>query len=436
LSIINQDKNNKVLTQDKQKPRLFYGWIIVIATAVIGSVTPSLAMLNFGLFIKVMGDELGIGRSMFGWAQTARQVAGSISGPVLGKMVDRFGSRVMLAIAVVVTGAGMIGLSYVFHSWQMILMFGFMGIIGVGGPGGSIITSIPIFKWFLRNRGKAIAYTAIGAPIGAIIFIPLTQILISSVGWRQAWIILAIIGVTVVLPLSLIFIRRQPEDMGLYPDGISPAKENSINPDSNIIFHDEVSWTVQEAIHSKAFWQLVVAFSLMSLATGSIGLHRIPAFMDRGLDPKLVSYATAFDACMAGTSTFISGLLVRRFSARFISIAGFCFLGAATIFTIHAYTFPVMFMSVVMFGLGIGCQMFAANFLWAEYYGRQNLGSIMGVVAPITMIVGGIGPPLAGYVHDAIGRYDPMWWVSVGLIAISVVILFTTRTPKKAAITV
>ncbi len=418
--------------QTKPQPRFFYGWIIVGVMAAAGAVTPALATLNFGLFIKIMGDELGIGRSMFGWAMTARQVAGSASGPILGKLIDRFGSRVILAIAAVITGTGMIGLSFILHSWQMVLMFGIMGIIGFGGPGGGLVTSIPVLKWFVHNRGKAIAFSALGIPLGALIFIPLTQILIASRGWREAWVILAVLTTAIVVPLSLIFVRRQPEDMGLRPDGAPSTHKHSLDSTPPTIVHDEVAWTLHEAIHTGAFWSLVIAFSFMFLGMGSVGVHRIPAFMDRGLDPRLISYATAFDAIMAGTSTFVSGLLVRRIRARFIGVVSFFLLAAATVLTIYAYSFPVMFLSMAFFGLGIGGMIFSSNFLWAEYYGRRHLGTIMGVVAPITMIVGGIGPPLAGYIRDTTGHYDPMWWTSVGLMTLSAVILVTAPAPRKA----
>jgi MFS family permease len=424
------DQNQETAPSNKHNQKLFYGWIIVATMAVVGAVVPAMAMLNFGLFIKVMGEDLGIGRSMFGWAMTARQITGAVTGPVVGRLLDRFGSRIMLAIAVFVSAAGMIGLSRISNSWHLLVMFGIIGLMGLGGPGGSMITSVPIFKWFVQNRGKAIAYTALGSPIGALLFIPLTQILITSRGWREAWVILAILGAVIILPLSLIFIRRQPEDMGLLPDGLSDVQTESLNSSPSRV--KEVNWTAEEAVHTGTLWKLVIAFSLMNLATGSVGLHRIPAFMDRGLDPQMVSYATAFDALMAGISTFISGMVVRRFSAKYVCLIGFSCLGIATLLTIHAYSFPVMFLSVVFFGFGIGGMMFSNNFLWAEYYGRQNLGSILGIAAPVTVIIGGIGAPLAGYVYDAVGDYGPIWWVSVGLIVLSVIILFTVRAPRKS----
>ena len=75
---------------------MFYGWVIVGVMAATGAVSMAMGALNFGLFIKPMGDELGIGRSTFGWAQTARQVASAVTSPSVGWLLDRSGSRVML----------------------------------------------------------------------------------------------------------------------------------------------------------------------------------------------------------------------------------------------------------------------------------------------------------------------------------------------------
>jgi MFS family permease len=139
--------------------------------AVVAAITPSLATLNFGLFIKPMGNELGIGRSIFGWAMTARHVGSAVASPIVGRLVDRFGSRIMLAIASIVVGAAIFGLGFIQHSWQLVLLFAAMGFIGIGGP-GALVTSVPIFKWFIRNRGKAVSFTSLGTPVGAVIFTP------------------------------------------------------------------------------------------------------------------------------------------------------------------------------------------------------------------------------------------------------------------------
>ena len=396
-----------------------------------GAVSMAMGSLNFGLFIKPMGDDLGIGRAAFGWAQTARQGAGALSSPIVGPLLDRFGSRVMLPFAALTTGLAMFGLANMQHAWHLVVLFSLIGFVGMSGP-GALITSVPVLKWFVRDRGRAIAYTSLGIPVGAVLFVPLTQILIDAVGWRMAWVILAIIGVSVIVPLGAVFLRRQPEDMGMLPDGGHPADDGSAAGASmgERSAESEVSWSLQEAIRTTTLWRLVIVFSAVQLATGTVALHRIAAFMDRGLDPTLVSFATAFDAVCAGAATFVFGMLVRRVPARFLGAIGFLMLASASMMTIWAYNVPIMATSMAVFGLGIGGMMFLQNFIWADYFGRESVGAIRGIVNPINLVVGGLGAPAAGYVRDITGSYDPAWWAGVALMVLGAVLTILTPPPR------
>ena len=414
-------------SETEERQRFFYGWIIVGVMAATGAVSMGMGSLNFGLFIKPMGDELGIGRAAFGWAQTARQGASSATSPLIGWLLDRYGSRVMLPVAALATGVAMIGLAYTASSWHLIVLFVVMGLVGMSGP-GALVTTVPVLKWFVRNRGKAVAFVGLGIPIGALLFIPLTQVLINEIGWRGAWLVLASIGICVIVPLALIFVRRQPEDLGMDPDGgIPPAsdlREGSAQ-------RDEVSWTVREAFRSSTLWRLVIVFSMVQLATGTVALHRIPAFMDRGMDPTLISFATAFDAVCAGGSTFLFGMLASKIPGRFLGAFGFMMLATASVLTIYATELPVMFVSMAIFGVGIGGMMFLNNYIWADYFGRAHVGGIRGIVNPINLVVGGIGAPAAGYVRDITGSYDPAWWIGVALMSAAALLTLLTGMPRK-----
>ena len=417
-----------------ERPRLFYGWVIVAVMGASGAVSMAMGSLNFGLFIKPMGDDLGIGRATFGWAQTARQGAGALSSPIVGPLLDRFGSRIMLPFAALTTGLAMFGLANMQEAWHLIVLFSLIGFVGMSGP-GALITSVPVLKWFVRDRGRAIAFMSLGIPVGAVLFVPLTQILIDALGWRTAWIILAIIGVSVIVPLGAIFIRRQPEDVGLVPDGGPPPNVGEAGASmGERSAESEVSWSLHDAIRTTTLWRLVIVFSAVQLASGTVALHRIAAFMDRGLDPTLISFATAFDAVCAGAATFVFGMLVKRVPVRFLGALGFMMLASASVMTIWAYNVPIMAISMAVFGLGIGGMMFLQNFIWADYFGRESVGSIRGVVNPINLVVGGLGAPAAGYVRDITGSYDPAWWAGVVLMTFGAVLTLLTpppRAPKK-----
>ncbi len=414
----------------RPRPRFFYGWVIVGVMAASGAVSMAMGSLNFGLFIKPMGDDLMIGRSTFGWSQTARQSAGALSSPVIGPLLDRFGARLLLPVAALATGAAMIGLSSMSQAWHLVALFAVMGLVGMSGP-GALVTSVPTLKWFVRNRGRAISFMSLGVPIGAMLFVPLTQFLIDGIGWRNAWIALAVLGVMIILPLALVFIRRQPEDMGLLPDGDDPlngADESQLSQSPQPV--EESTWTVRQAIRSSTLWRLVIVFSVVQLAIGTVALHRIAAFMDRGLDPTLVSFATAFDAVCAGVATFTFGMLVARIPARYLGGIGFAMLAAASVLTIYSINPLIMFISMAIFGFGIGGMMFLQNFIWADYFGRANVGGIRGLVNPINLVAGGLGAPAAGYVRDISGTYDPAWWVGVGLMIFAALLTIATPPPK------
>ncbi|MDP8921826.1 MAG: MFS transporter, partial [Chloroflexota bacterium] len=212
-------------TPAPRRAPFFYGWVIVAVMAAVGALSMALGSLNFGLFIKPMGDELGVGRAVFGWAQSSRQIASAVTAPVVGGLIDRFGVRVLLTVAALTTGGALICLGFVTDGWQIVALFALMGVVGMSGP-GALVTSVPVTKWFVRERARALAYMSLGIPVGGLLFVPLTQIFIDAFGWRMAWILLAILGTGLIVPLSMIFVRREPEDLGLLPDGGPPAATN------------------------------------------------------------------------------------------------------------------------------------------------------------------------------------------------------------------
>ena len=406
----------------KLKSKYFYGWNIVFIMAITSSMTMALGTLNFGLFIKPMGDELQIGRSFFGWAQTARQVVGGLTSPWMGIWVDKYGSRIILPLATLITGMGLILLGFNSSGILMIIIFGFIGITSLGGP-GALITTVPISKWFVSKRGKALAITSLGVPIGAMIFVPLTQYLIDFSGWRNTWIIFGLLAIIIIIPPSLVLLRRQPEDIGLLPDGEQSSEKNYID--------SEVSWEFSEAIKTSVFWRITICLTVISMATGTIAIHRIPAFMDRGLDPQLIAWSTAFDAVCAGISTFTVGNLVRRVGIRILGTISFLFLAFASWITIYAFSFFEIFISMAIFGLGIGGLMFIHSFIWADYFGRKNLGQIRGKVTPFILIIGGVGAPVAGYVRDFTGSYEIVWFIGMFMMFFTAALFFTCKKPEK-----
>ena len=252
----------------------------------------------------------------------------------------------MLPVAALITACAMVALSFLGSAngaVLMVVLFAMMGLVDLSAS-GALIISVPVLKWFVRERGKAIAFTGLGIPIGALNFVPLTQMFIDWWGWETAWVVPAAIVAGVIVPLAAIFVRRQPEDIGLLPDGDSPRKPsdkaaevaNGREPQPVPSADDEVSWTVREARRSPAFWSLTVVFSIVTLAIGTVALHRIPDFADRGFNTTLIANATAIGAVFAGVATFVFGRLVKYLHVRILGALGFSLLAIASVMTIYA----------------------------------------------------------------------------------------------------
>ncbi len=408
-----------------RKRPLFYGWVIVAVLALCNSAAGILAMFNFGLFFKPMGEDIGATRAMFGWTQSIRQVTNAVTSPITGRLLDKYGARIILPVAMTATCGLIFLLAFVNAPWQMLLIFGAMGLFGLTGSAG-LITSVPIAKWFVRKRGRAMAFAFLGSSIGAIILVPLTQVFIGAYGWRGAWASIAIMCFIAVVPISLIFLRRNPEDMGTAPDGDVQIKGVTAAP----IEEDGYQWTVREATRSPVFWRLMVAFSFTTLAQTSLGVHRVASFIDRGIDPRLVALAIAADATAATVSTLFMGFLYERLHARILGGASLLLMALAIFFTIIATDVPKMFLATITFGTSVSGISLLQNNLWAEYYGRRNVGAIRGLALPVVLILGATGPPVAGYVFDFTGGYTPVWSIGIGLMVSGALLLLFTRKPR------
>ena len=403
----------------------FYGWVIVVTLFLVNFATMATGTLNFGLFVIPMGEDLEMSRGFIGWSQTTRMLAGGVSGFILGRLLDRHGARLLIAVASITTGACMIGLFFVQNSWQFLGLFTLMGFIGLSAPGG-LLTSVPVAKWFVRHRGRALAIATTGLGMGGIAFMPITQLFIDGGGWRHAWLMLAVISMALTLPLALIFLRKQPEDLGLLPDG---GARKARNPQREPL-RDEAQWTAGQAMRTRTFWRLIVFFGVLGLAAGGGSIHRLPYWVEQGFDAGLVSIAFSADAAGAAFMALATGFLVERFPIRYvgaISSLGFAAAVGLMFVTFHPF---FLFASVILFGISVGANMIVTTYVWAEYYGRAFLGTIRGIVLPATLVTSGAGAPIAGYIYDFGDSYMPVWWILIGLYVLAAMVILGTRRPR------
>lgn len=413
-------------------PKPFYGWIVVSALSVAGGFTMSMGIGNFGVFVAPMQESLGIGSAPFGLGLTARLVGFAASGPIIGRILDRYGTRGPLSFTVVTFGASVAALGQIHAGWQMIALQLFMGILGFWGS-SSLYFTVMASQWFIRKRGKAMSIMFVGFPLGIAIAAPVTHLLINAVGWRNAWGVLGIVGSLVVLFITRLVLRNRPEDMGLMPDGITPPSHEPGEPSDGGRYQPEYSWTLHDAIRTGAFWRMAIAFGTVMLGMSAIGLFWVPYFIHQGFAASMAAWALAAYASSQAATSIVLARFVDRYQPRFLAMFGYASFIAAFVLMMNATAPWQMFATAILGGAGVGSGMLLQAQMWPSYFGRANIGTIRGAALPFTLAFSGVGSAATGLIFDATGSYAPAWWTAMGMLGLGAILLIMTPKPKHAS---
>jgi MFS family permease len=300
-------------------------------------------------------------------------------------------------------------------------------VIGLGSS--LAIQMLPmtmVARWFRKNIGKASGILAVGTGIGGV-FIPLLVKLIDTYGWQNALIVLAI-GLWVVgIPLSLVF-RNRPEEHGLLPDGSPPDIANgSDNPEPR-----DSSISVRQAIKMRAFWFIGITLMLQIATINAVILHLMPYLASIGLERSSASQVSMVVALASMGARIPFGLLSDIFQKRYVMAltCGLLSAGAFLFWLIDGSSFVLILLFAVTFGLGMGGFQPVRTPTIAEYFGTRNFGAILGLLSIFVTIGMIVSPPMAGWVFDTLGYYDPAWLIlSVTALAGAILILLLPPPP-------
>lgn len=381
---------------------------------------------NMGIFVEPMNAELGLGRAPFGWALTARLAGFAIAGPLIGRSIDRYGARVPLAVAGVLAGGAAAMQGSVNAAWQLVGLTFIGGLLGFWGS-STLYLTVPVAKWFVRRRGKAMAMVFIGVPLGIAIANPLTQAIVGAVGWRAAWVILGAGAAVLMLTMAAFVIRSRPEDMGLAPDGI-PLVTAGGPPGAH--GGEEHPWTVREAVRTGTFWKMSIAFGTLMFGLSSMGVFMVPFFISKGQGAQIVAFAFATQALSQVATSLTLSPYLDRLPIRFIAPTGFCLMVTGFAIGVWSWNTPTMFLATIVTGMGTGSGMLLQAHMWPHYFGRRHIGAIRGLATPVSLGFSAFGGAVAGTIIDATGSFTPAWALTGGLVAGGALLLLITSRPK------
>ena len=216
---------------DRKKPKIFYGWYIVLAAAAINVYGAGVWFYGFPIFYKVLIDEFGWARATGALVVSLSRVEGGLEAPIVGWFVDKFGPRAMAVIGAIIFGIGYLLMSLVSDfsvgpiqiSALVVFILLYAGIMSIGyNTGFSHASMAAVNGWFIKKRSRAFAIFSLGAGASGITVFVL-GLAMQNFGWRSA-AIMAGIGIFIfVVPMSLL-LRHKPEEYGYLPDGEDPNR--------------------------------------------------------------------------------------------------------------------------------------------------------------------------------------------------------------------
>jgi MFS transporter, OFA family, oxalate/formate antiporter len=388
---------------NKAPARPFYGWWIVGVMFLGGVFNSGLSLWGIGIFIKPMEEELGWSRSTIFAAVSLRGIVAGVLAPFVGPLLDtQRGPRVMLLIGSILLGSSIAALSLVQEVWQYFLLFGVVGAFAMLGS-AQLVSEVVLPKWFVRRRGRAMALSSMSTPLSGMFMPALLQVLISSFGWRDAWLILGLAGLVLLVPMALI-VRTTPEEMGLHPDGDATPVTHDTGA-VRVAGANEESLTPAQAVRTGSFWVMLLAMSLFSLHAQGFQQNWLPYFEDQGFSVATGTAAIAFYGIFSTSARLFWGLMAERVYITTLMAVGTTLTALTIVILLNATTVFVLFLYIALQGMTLGGQFLLQPLAIANMFGRAHIGAIRGIMRPALTFSSAAGPLVIAAMYDAQGSY-------------------------------
>ncbi|PKB71301.1 MAG: MFS transporter [SAR202 cluster bacterium Io17-Chloro-G6] len=416
-----------------QRLPFYYGWVILAVASVPALGARSvMAVATLSVFVVPITDQFGWSRGQFSGAVSLGALFGLIVSPFAGRLVDRYGSGVILSASSAVVGLCAIGLSLISPIWSFYALY---------VPGRAVFssplelgTSTAVSNWFIRRRPMTLAYMGVVQGIGLTIFPIIAQVLIDGWGWRTAWLAMGIFTIgTGIIPVLLLMARR-PEDMGLEPD---PDKSGQATTGGETpgqrqpgpIRHTEFDYTVRQALATRAFWILSLFSVCGFVVQAGVSLHQVPHYISQGVPTHLAALTASSFAFGQVPGGLFWSLVARRIPLRLLLSAAAATMAVGAVGTAASSSLSSGIPMALLLGIGVGGLHLLLRLTWADYYGRLHLGAIRGLTLPAQIGGQALGPIVAGVMFDATDGYRIPFTIFGIIVAVGAVMVLTATPP-------
>ncbi len=404
--------------------RLFYGWWVVLSFAVMLFLSSGIRF-SVGPFLKPMVADLGLDRASFSLVVALSLFLYGAVLPFIGRLVDRFGARPVLAWGVLVLSGSLAATGLVTRLWHLYLIYGVFVALGLAAT-GQVVGATVISRWFTRRRATALSTLGGASMAGISLLVPVIMWLVLTVGWRATYGIFGLLVLVSLMPLALWVVRESPEAMGLAPDGAAPA------PAASGVAAERTG--VVAAARTLPFWQIAGGLFACGFSMALISAHGVPMLTDHGYAPMLASWALGVLGASSMLCAILLGALGDRFGHRPVLawIYGGRALTFAGLFLIRGDPAALLLVAALG-GATMSGNVAMASALTADVFGRFSVGAVFGAMFLVHQTGSALGATLAGALFEASGGYGAAFSVGSAFL-LGAAVLSTTIGERPRAV--
>jgi MFS family permease len=350
-----------------------------------------------------------------------------ITQPLAGRVVDRYGTRVVLSASALLVGAGVALAATAQSPLQLALTYGVLGSVGFGGV-SQVVASVAITEWFTTHRGLVFALVEAAYGAGQIVVVPAAIAMVASAGWRPTLLVLAALSALLVAPVLLLLLRSRPADMGLEPYG-----------GATVVVPDETRAAVsrprvRELLRRRAFWGLVGPFFVCGYTTtGMIDTHLIPLAHDHGFGTATTGASVGVLAAFNIIGTVASGPLADRYDGRVILAVLYGGRAITLVLLLLLASPALLLVFAALFGLVDFATVAPTQVLASTWFRDHSLGVVFGLIFLAHQVGSAVGAYVPGALHDITGSYDVALLVGVGALVVATLVTLALPEPERAA---
>ena len=386
------------------KSRFFYGHVIVAASFALQWICIG-TMFTYGVFFKHLAAEFGWSRATISGASSLAFLFLGLMGILAGRLNDRFGPRIIMAVSGVFLGLGYLLMSQIQAPWQLYLFYGI--IVGTGMSTLDIVTLSTVARWFTRKRGMMTGIVKVGTGAGQMVAPLLVSVLLAAYGWRMSYVIMGAAVVILFLAIAQ-FLRRDPQQMGLLPDGETKITVRQSKP-------AEEGLPLRDAVRTKRFWTLSLAYFTVIFCLLTIIVHIVPHATDIGISETKAAGILSVIGGVSMAGRFTMGTISDRIGCRRAMIICFVILIVSLFWLQAARELWMLYLFALVYGFAHGGFYTLVSPFTAQLFGTKAHGVIFGVVYFAGTVGGAIGPLLAGHIYDITRSYQLDFWILAGL---------------------